>query len=102
MGDLRLVLEACYKSRYYADQSEEKATSLRISGSILQAIFSLEAFVGALITIYPPVLESFSGDCCRRDLNIPCLLDAFHHHSKHTKAVICETRHHGIPTGDIV
>lgn len=54
-GDPRLTLEARRETRYYADQSEQMATFLRILGLTLTVIFSLGAIIGAMITMYAAV-----------------------------------------------
>ena len=54
-GDPRLALEAKREIRFYADQSEAMATFLRVFGSVLAAIFSFGAIIGAMITMYAAV-----------------------------------------------
>ncbi len=54
-GDPRLALEAKRERRFYADQSEAMATFLRVFGSVLAAIFSFGAVIGAMITMYAAV-----------------------------------------------
>jgi ABC-type lipoprotein release transport system permease subunit len=54
-GDPRLELEAKREARFYADQSEMMATFLRVFGSVLAAIFSFGAIIGAMITMYAAV-----------------------------------------------
>jgi len=54
-GDPRLELEAKRETRFYADQSEAMAKFLRIFGSVLAAIFSFGAVIGAMITMYAAV-----------------------------------------------
>ena len=54
-GDPRLQLEAKRESRFYADQSEAMATFLRVLSTVLAAIFSTGAVIGAMITMYAAV-----------------------------------------------
>lgn len=54
-GDPRLALEAKRERRFYGDQSEAMATFLRVFGSVLAAIFSFGAVIGAMITMYAAV-----------------------------------------------
>jgi ABC-type antimicrobial peptide transport system permease subunit len=54
-GDPRLELEAKREMRFYADQSEAMATFLRVFGSVLAAIFSFGAIIGAMNTMYAAV-----------------------------------------------
>jgi hypothetical protein len=54
-GDPRLQLEAKRETRFYADQSEAMATFLRVFGTVLAAIFSTGAVIGAMITMYAAV-----------------------------------------------
>ena len=54
-GDPRLELEAKRETRFYADQSEMMAKFLRVFGSVLAAIFSFGAIIGAMITMYAAV-----------------------------------------------
>jgi len=54
-GDPRLALEAKRETRFYADQSEMMAKFLRVFGSVLAAIFSFGAIIGAMITMYAAV-----------------------------------------------
>lgn len=54
-GDPRLQLEAKRETQFYADQSEAMATFLRVFGTVLAAIFSTGAVIGAMITMYAAV-----------------------------------------------
>ena len=54
-GDPRLQLEAKRETQFYADQSEAMATFLRVFGTVLAAIFSTGAVIGAMITMYTAV-----------------------------------------------
>lgn len=54
-GDPRLELEAKRESRFYADQSEMMAKFLSVFGTVLAAIFSTGAVIGAMITMYAAV-----------------------------------------------
>jgi putative ABC transport system permease protein len=54
-GDPRLQLEAKRETRFYADQSEMMAKFLRVFGTVLAAIFSTGAVIGAMITMYAAV-----------------------------------------------
>ena len=54
-SDPRLQLEAKRETRFYADQSEMMAKFLNVFGSVLAAIFSFGAIIGAMITMYAAV-----------------------------------------------
>ncbi len=54
-GDPRLELEAKRETRFYAEQSEMMAKFLRVFGTVLAAIFSFGAVIGAMITMYAAV-----------------------------------------------
>ena len=54
-GDPRLALEAKREERFYAEQSEALANFIRILGTVLAAIFSIGAVVGATITMFGAV-----------------------------------------------
>jgi ABC-type lipoprotein release transport system permease subunit len=54
-ADPRLALELKRETRFYADQSEMMAKFLRVLGTVLAAIFSVGAVIGAMITMYAAV-----------------------------------------------
>ncbi len=53
--DPRMSIEARREDRFYADQSEQLATFLKILGVVLSVVFSLGAMIGAVITLYGAV-----------------------------------------------
>ncbi|WP_028445399.1 ABC transporter permease [Chitinimonas koreensis] len=54
-ADPRLTAEYKRETRFYADQSQVMATFISILGSVLSAIFSVGAVIGAMITMYAAV-----------------------------------------------
>jgi ABC-type antimicrobial peptide transport system permease subunit len=54
-SDQRLTVEAEREPRFYARQSELMSNFLKILGTILSAIFSIGAIIGAMITMYASV-----------------------------------------------
>jgi ABC-type antimicrobial peptide transport system permease subunit len=54
-GDPRLQLEVKRETQFYADQSKMMAKFLRVFGTVLAAIFSTGAVIGAMITMYAAV-----------------------------------------------
>lgn len=53
--DPRMSVEAQRETQFYADQSEQLATFLKILGVVLTVVFSLGAMIGAVITMYGAV-----------------------------------------------
>lgn len=54
-ADPRLTVDVKREIRFYAEQSEALATFIRILGTVLSAIFSIGAVVGAMITMFASV-----------------------------------------------
>jgi putative ABC transport system permease protein len=54
-GDPRLTLEAKPEVKFYAEQSEQLSTFIRLLGLSLSIIFSIGAVVGAMITMFATV-----------------------------------------------
>lgn len=56
-ADLRLQLDAKPEVQFYEEQSRALAEFIRILGSVLAAIFSIGAVVGAMITMFAAVAQ---------------------------------------------
>jgi ABC-type lipoprotein release transport system permease subunit len=54
-GDPRLTLDAKREQTFYSDQSKALSTFISVLGTILSAIFSIGAMIGATITMYASV-----------------------------------------------
>ncbi|PHV10926.1 ABC transporter permease [Chitinimonas sp. BJB300] len=54
-ADQRLTAEYKRETQFYADQSKVMASFISILGSVLSAIFSVGAIIGAMITMYAAV-----------------------------------------------